>query len=77
MAEGEVEGTVKIVSDAKYGEILGVHIVGARATELVGEAVLAMQLEVTARSSRRASASTRATPRSWWTRQGRWGVESP
>ena len=48
MAEGEVEGTVKIVSDAKYGEILGVHIVGARATELIGEAVLAMQLEVTA-----------------------------
>jgi dihydrolipoamide dehydrogenase len=48
MAEGEVDGSVRIVSDAKYGEILGVHIVGARATELIGEAVLAMQLEVTA-----------------------------
>jgi len=48
MAEDRVEGSVKIVADARYGEILGVHVVGARATELVGEAVLAMQLEVTA-----------------------------
>jgi dihydrolipoamide dehydrogenase len=45
----EVDGAVKIVSEAKYGEILGVHIVGGGATELVGEAVLAMQLECTAR----------------------------
>jgi dihydrolipoamide dehydrogenase len=45
----EVDGAVKIVSEAKYGEILGVHIVGSGATELVGEAVLAMQLECTAR----------------------------
>ena len=45
----EVDGAVKIVSDAKYGEMLGVHIVGGGATELVGEAVLAMQLECTAR----------------------------
>jgi dihydrolipoamide dehydrogenase len=48
MAENEVDGSVKIVADAQYGEILGVHIVGARATELIGDAVLAMQLEVTA-----------------------------
>ena len=48
-ARNEVDGAVKIVSDAKYGEILGVHIVGGGATELVGEAVLAMQLECTAR----------------------------
>lgn len=47
MSRGEVEGSVKIVSDARYGEILGVHIVGAGATDLVGEAVLAMQLEAT------------------------------
>jgi len=45
----EVDGAVKIISEAKYGEILGVHIVGGGATELVGEAVLAMQLECTAR----------------------------
>ena len=47
MVRGEVTGAVKIVFDTQYGEILGVHIVGANATELVGEAVLAMQLECT------------------------------
>ena len=47
MARNEMEGSVKIISDARYGEILGVHIVGACATELIGEAVLAMQLEAT------------------------------
>lgn len=49
MARGQMDGAVKIISDARYGEILGVHIVGANATELVGEAVTAMQLECTAR----------------------------
>jgi dihydrolipoamide dehydrogenase len=48
MAQNEMEGAVKIISDARYGEILGVHIVGAHAVELAGEAVLAMQLEATA-----------------------------
>jgi dihydrolipoamide dehydrogenase len=48
MGRGEVEGAVKIIADEKYGEILGVHIVGGGATELVGEAVMAMQLECTA-----------------------------
>jgi len=47
MAYDEMAGSVKIVSDPRYGEILGVHIVGANATDLVGEAVLAMQLECT------------------------------
>ena len=47
MARNQMEGSIKIISDARYGEILGVHIVGACATELVGEAVLAMQLEAT------------------------------
>lgn len=47
MLRGDVGGAVKIVSDAKHGEILGVHIVGAGAVDLVGEAVLAMQLEAT------------------------------
>ena len=46
-ARNEVQGTVKIIADALYGEILGVHMVGAHATELVGEAVMAMQLEAT------------------------------
>ena len=41
------DGFVKVVSDAKYGEILGVHIIGPQATELIAEAVTAMELEAT------------------------------
>jgi dihydrolipoamide dehydrogenase len=44
---GQHEGFIKIVSDADYGEILGVHIIGPQATELVAEAVAAMELEAT------------------------------
>lgn len=44
---GEHEGFIKIVSDAEYGEILGVHIIGPQATELISEAVTAMELEGT------------------------------
>lgn len=44
----EFEGTlVKIISDIKYGEVLGVHIYGPGATELINEAALAMRLEAT------------------------------
>lgn len=45
---GEEEGFVKIVGEGKYDEILGVHIIGAHATELIAEACVAMQLESTA-----------------------------
>jgi dihydrolipoamide dehydrogenase len=41
------DGFVKIVADAKYGEILGVHILGPSATELIAEAVAVMELEGT------------------------------
>jgi dihydrolipoamide dehydrogenase len=41
------EGFIKVVSEEKYGEILGVHIIGPQATELISEAVTAMQLEAT------------------------------
>lgn len=44
---GEIEGFVKIVAEKKYDEILGVHIIGPRATELVAEAVMALRMEVT------------------------------
>ena len=44
---GSHDGFVKIVADAKYGEILGVHIIGPQATELVAEAVAVMELEGT------------------------------
>jgi dihydrolipoamide dehydrogenase len=43
----EIEGFVKIVADRKYDEILGVHMIGPRATELVAEATLAVRLECT------------------------------
>ena len=41
------EGFIKVVADAKFGEILGVHIIGPQATELIAEAVTAMELEAT------------------------------
>ena len=44
---GQHEGFIKIVSDADYGEILGVHIIGPQATELIAEAVAAMEAEMT------------------------------
>ena len=48
VALGETDGGVKIVANKKQGKILGVHIVGHRATELVAEAALAIQLEALA-----------------------------
>jgi len=45
---GETDGFVKIVSEKKYDEVLGVHIIGPHATELLAEACVAMQLETTA-----------------------------
>jgi dihydrolipoamide dehydrogenase len=44
---GQHEGFIKIVSDSDYGEILGVHIIGPQATELIAEAVAAMEMEAT------------------------------
>jgi dihydrolipoamide dehydrogenase len=41
------DGFVKVVSDAKYGEILGVHIIGPYATEIIAECVTALELEAT------------------------------
>ncbi|HSR16682.1 MAG TPA: dihydrolipoyl dehydrogenase, partial [Ignavibacteriaceae bacterium] len=46
-ATGEREGFVKIIFDEKYGEILGAHIIGAEATELIAEIGLAKSLEAT------------------------------
>jgi dihydrolipoamide dehydrogenase len=44
---GNTDGLVKIVADKKYGEVLGVHIVGPSASDLIPEGVLALQLEAT------------------------------
>ncbi|MCU0454591.1 MAG: dihydrolipoyl dehydrogenase [Bacteroidetes bacterium] len=47
MATGQTEGTVKLVFDEKYGELLGAHIVGAEATEMIAELGMAKALETT------------------------------
>ncbi len=47
MILGETEGFVKVVSDARYDEILGVHIIGPHATDLLAEACVALGLEAT------------------------------
>jgi dihydrolipoamide dehydrogenase len=44
---GKHEGFVKIISDERFGEILGVHIIGPEAYELISEAVAAMESEAT------------------------------
>ncbi|MGB9182171.1 MAG: dihydrolipoyl dehydrogenase [Pyrinomonadaceae bacterium] len=45
---GEEEGFVKVISESKYDELLGVHIIGPHATDIIAEACVAMQLESTA-----------------------------
>jgi dihydrolipoamide dehydrogenase len=47
-AENEIEGLVKVVADADSDKVLGVHIVGAHATELIHECALAVRLGLTA-----------------------------
>ena len=49
-AIGEREGFVKIIFDEKYGEILGGHIIGSEATEMIAEIALARSLEATGES---------------------------
>jgi dihydrolipoamide dehydrogenase len=44
---GESEGFVKIVAERRYDELLGVHMIGPRSTELIAEAVVALRLECT------------------------------
>lgn len=47
MAAGETDGFTKLIFDAKYGELLGAHIIGAEATELIAEVGIARSLEAT------------------------------
>ncbi len=46
-AAGQKEGFVKLVLDAKYGELLGAHMIGANVTEMIAEIVVARKLETT------------------------------
>lgn len=48
LALNETEGMVKLIFDAKYGELLGAHIIGSEATEMIAELVTARTLETTA-----------------------------
>jgi hypothetical protein len=47
LAAGETDGFVKLIFDAKYGELLGVHMIGENVTEMLSELVLARKLEAT------------------------------
>jgi dihydrolipoamide dehydrogenase len=47
MVEGDSKGVVKVISDAKYGEILGVHLYCLHATDMIAEIVSAMRAEAT------------------------------
>jgi len=46
-ASGAKDGFVKLIFDAKYGELLGAHLIGANVTEMIAELVLARKLETT------------------------------
>jgi dihydrolipoamide dehydrogenase len=46
-ASGSKDGFVKLVFDAKYGELLGCHMIGSNVTEMIAEAVVARKLEIT------------------------------
>jgi dihydrolipoamide dehydrogenase len=47
MAIAEQEGFVKVVAEKKYGEVLGVHMIGAHVTDMIAAAVVAIKLEAT------------------------------
>lgn len=47
LASNETEGFVKLVFDAKHGELLGAHLLGSQVTELIAELVMAKKLEAT------------------------------
>jgi dihydrolipoamide dehydrogenase len=49
MILGETDGFIKVIADAKYDEVLGVHMIGPHATDLLAEACVAMGLEATAK----------------------------
>jgi dihydrolipoamide dehydrogenase len=54
-ASGDIDGFVKILADEKTDEILGWHIIGARATDLIAEAVVAMEFRASAEDIARIS----------------------
>ncbi|MDR3007976.1 MAG: dihydrolipoyl dehydrogenase [Sphingobacterium sp.] len=51
----DTQGFVKVLADPKYGELLGVHVIGARAADLIAQGVLGLEYEITADSMSRVS----------------------
>jgi dihydrolipoamide dehydrogenase len=47
MASGHQDGFVKVIIDAKYGELLGLHMIGSHVTDMIHEGVVALNLEAT------------------------------
>ena len=54
-ASGDVDGFIKVIADEKTDEILGVHMIGARAADLIAEAVVAMEYRASAEDISRMS----------------------
>ncbi len=54
LAHGDTDGFIKVIRDKKYSEILGAHIIGPHATELIGEFVVGRHLETTAEEMEKA-----------------------
>jgi dihydrolipoamide dehydrogenase len=54
-ASGDIDGLVKIISDKSTDEVLGVHMIGARAADLIAEAVTAMEFRASAEDMARMS----------------------
>ena len=46
-AAGNSDGFIKLIFDAKYGEVIGAHMIGANVTEMIAEIVVARKLETT------------------------------
>ncbi|MNR37496.1 Dihydrolipoyl dehydrogenase [compost metagenome] len=51
----DTQGFVKVLADPVYGELLGVHVLGARAADLIAQAVVGLEYEITADSMARIS----------------------
>ena len=54
-ASGDIDGLIKIIADEKTDEVLGVHMIGARAADLIAEAVTAMEFRASAEDISRMS----------------------
>jgi dihydrolipoamide dehydrogenase len=68
-ASGHKDGFIKVIFDAKYGELLGAHMIGSNVTEMIAEAVLARKLETTGHEILKLFTRTQPSVRHLWRRQ--------